>query len=84
MKTLYAGPWVGEFGWELCWWNPVVRHYAAEYDRVIVATHESSQYLYEFAEIDKPLVQGYSRSPRNAPGRIVRCPDWRTVRRWFQ
>ena len=55
MKTLYAGPWVGEFGWELCWWNPVVRHYAEEYDRVIVASHESSRYLYEFADEFIPL-----------------------------
>ena len=62
MSTLYAGPWIGEFGWELCWWNPIVRHHAAKYDRVIVASHEQSHHLYEFADEFIPLKTdgGYS------------------------
>jgi len=55
--TLYAGPWIGEFGWELLWWNPIVRHEAEtkKYDRVIVASHTDSRYLYEFADEYIPL-----------------------------
>ena len=49
MKTLYAGPWCGEFGWELAWWNPVVRHLAKQYDRIIIGAPKTSEYLYEFA-----------------------------------
>lgn len=53
--TLYAGPWVGEFGWELCWWNPLVRHMAGQFDRTVVASHAASEYLYEFADEFIPL-----------------------------
>lgn len=50
MRTLYAGPWVGEFGWELCWWNPFLRKLAKNYDRIIVSGPGESEYLYEFAD----------------------------------
>ena len=49
-NVLYAGPWNGEFGWELCSWNPLVRRTALEHDRVIVETVPGSEYLYEFAD----------------------------------
>lgn len=49
-NVLYAGPWNGEFGWELCSWNPLVRKTALEHDRVIVETVPGSEYLYEFAD----------------------------------
>lgn len=55
MKTLYAGHWVGEFGWELCWWNPMVRYYSKQSDHTTVSAPESSRYLYEFADIFIPL-----------------------------
>jgi len=55
MKSIYCGPYVGEFGWELCWWNPLARYYAEQYDRVIVAAPSGSQYLYEFADTFIPL-----------------------------
>ena len=59
--TLYAGPWYGEFGWELCGWNPAVRHAARFYDRVVVASHASSRHLYEFADEFLPLeAEGWS------------------------
>ena len=62
MSTLYAGPWIGEFGWELCWWNPIVRYHATRFDCVIVASHEHSRHLYEFADEFIPLETdgGYS------------------------
>jgi hypothetical protein len=54
-SVLFAGPWVGEFGWELCWWNPMVRSMAENFEHVIVAAPESSRYLYEFATEFIPL-----------------------------
>ena len=35
-KTLIAGPWVGEFGWELFAWHGYVRTLAKQYDRIII------------------------------------------------
>ncbi len=61
MTTLYCCPWVGEFGWELCWWNPMVRYYSMQYSHTTVAAPESSKYLYEFADTFIPLqTQGFS------------------------
>lgn len=48
--VLYAGPWNGEFGWELCSWNPFIRHEARHFKHVIVETVPGSEYLYEFAD----------------------------------
>ncbi len=52
MKTLFAGPYTGEFGWELACWNPRLRRHVERggYDRVIVCGPRSSSYLYEFAD----------------------------------
>lgn len=55
MNTLYAGPWAGEFGWELCWWIPLIRHCSQFYERTVVAAPGSSQHLYEFADDFIPL-----------------------------
>lgn len=55
MRTLYAGPWVGEFGWNLCFWSPLCRYHAEKYDHVTVAAPKDSQYLYEFADNFIPL-----------------------------
>lgn len=60
--VLYAGPWVGEFGWELAWWNPLVRHRARSYDRTVIASHASSRYLYEFSDEFIPLKTDSGRS----------------------
>lgn len=46
-NVLYAGPWAGEFGWELCSWNPLVRKLGRRYERVVVEGPASSSYLYE-------------------------------------
>lgn len=67
-SVLFAGPWVGEFGWELCWWNPMIRAYAENFEHVIVAAPESSRYLYEFATEFIPLkTEGW----RFAEGRLL-------------
>jgi hypothetical protein len=49
MKTLFAGPWVGEFGWELFCWQGVLRRYAEikNFDRVIISGREINKFLYD-------------------------------------
>ena len=46
-NTLFAGPWVGEFGWELLGWQAWIRKLAPGYEKVIVCARESSRALYE-------------------------------------
>jgi len=51
MKTLIAGPWVGEFGWELFAWQAYVRRLAESYDKTIVISRENSKAIYsDFAD----------------------------------
>jgi hypothetical protein len=49
MSTLVAGPWVGEFGYELFEWQAAVRQIALDggYEHVIVASREGHACLYE-------------------------------------
>jgi len=44
---LFAGPWVGEFGWELMNWQGLLRALRPRYGRVVVCARESSRALYE-------------------------------------
>ena len=46
-KILFAGPWVGEFGWELMNWQGLVRKVASNYERVIVCCRPGNEALYE-------------------------------------
>ena len=46
-KTLIAGPWVGEFGWELFAWQAYIRSLSRSYDKTIVISRENSKPLYE-------------------------------------
>lgn len=46
-KTLLAGPWIGEFGWELFTWQGYIRSIAPEYKRVIVSSRAGHEFLYE-------------------------------------
>ncbi len=45
-KTLFAGPWIGEFGWELFCWHGFLRKIACKYERVIVACRTGHDLLY--------------------------------------
>lgn len=46
-KTLIAGPWVGEFGWELFAWQAYIRSLAEYFDKVVVISREGSRDLYK-------------------------------------
>lgn len=44
---LFAGPWVGEFGWELMNWQGFLRALRPRYGRIVVCARDSSRALYE-------------------------------------
>lgn len=46
MSRLVAGPWLGEFGWELMSWQGYIRKRAKEFDEVYVCGPAASQALY--------------------------------------
>ena len=46
-KTLIAGPWVGEFGWELFAWQAYIRALSENFDRTVCLAREASRFLYE-------------------------------------
>lgn len=46
MKTLIAGPWVGEFGWELFAWQAYVRSLSRNFDKTIIISRPNSKPLY--------------------------------------
>jgi hypothetical protein len=53
MSLLLAGPWIGEFGWEIMKWVPFVRKFAKDnkFDKVYIMTRETSFPLYrDFAD----------------------------------
>lgn len=46
-KILLAGPWVGEFGWELFCWQGYVRKLSRNYDKTIIIGRPNQKFLYE-------------------------------------
>jgi len=46
-KTLIAGPWVGEFGWELFAWQAYVRALSRSFDETIIISRENSKAIYK-------------------------------------
>ena len=50
-KILLAGPWIGEFGWELFCWQGFVRKLSKNYDKTIVIGRPTNELLYsDFAD----------------------------------
>jgi hypothetical protein len=50
-KLAFAGPWVGEFGWELFNWQGYLRKLSKNYEKMIVACRTGNNFLYsDFAE----------------------------------
>ena len=46
-STLLAGPWVGEFGWELFCWQGIVRSISKDFDKTIVIGRPGHGTIYE-------------------------------------
>jgi hypothetical protein len=58
-KRLIAGPWIGEFGWELFAWQGYIRSLAENFDETIIACRPSSRAIYsdfanDFIDLDPP------------------------------
>jgi len=50
-KHLVAGPWSGEFGWELFAWHGYVRALSRHFEKTSVVSRPNSEYLYsDFAD----------------------------------
>jgi len=47
MLTMHAGPWIGEFGWELFGWQGFLRAMSSGYDSVRIYGPTGHRYLYE-------------------------------------
>ena len=45
-KILIAGPWVGEFGWELFAWQAYIRSLSRNFDKTVILCRESSKEIY--------------------------------------
>jgi hypothetical protein len=46
-RTLIAGPWVGEFGWELFAWQGYVRALSRHFEKTVVICRPNSKAIYE-------------------------------------
>lgn len=69
MRVLAAGPYVGEFGWEMFAWQPLVRHAFLQggFDRCLAYTGPNRSWLYRFAE---------TRTLCDIPKREPECLGW--------
>ena len=47
MATILAGPWVGEFGWELFCWQGYLRKLSDNGNKIIVVSRKTSKFLYD-------------------------------------
>jgi hypothetical protein len=79
-SNLIAGPFAGEFGWELMEWQGWVRRLKKKYERTLVISYPHSQYLYEGCEFYAHALDlgksgfGYGSLPVDAALAIVeRC-----------
>jgi len=77
-RNLFAGPFAGEFGWELMQWQGFVRARRPDYDQVHVLTYPGRDYLYEDCEVHhhevdlKQAGYGYGLLPRRE-ARSIAC-----------
>jgi hypothetical protein len=61
MNRLIAGPWIGEFGWEIFCWQGYLRAIAPKFESVTIISRPGNQYLYqdfahEYIEYDTDLL----------------------------
>jgi hypothetical protein len=47
MKKLIAGPWVGEFGWELFAWSAYIRALSRNFDHTTIISRKNSKAIYD-------------------------------------
>lgn len=69
-KIAFAGPWIGEFGWEIMTWQSHLRLRSHDYASMIISTFPGMEPLY--AGFHCPVMF----KPHRHPGRAL---DWRDV-----
>ena len=46
MRTLLAGGFVSELGWEVATWVPAIRRYSRKFDNTVIVCRTGYEYLY--------------------------------------
>lgn len=69
-KIAYAGPFYGEFGWEIMTWQPYLRAKSRDVDKMWISTFPGMEALYTGFHCPVEFV------PHNHPGRAL---EWRDV-----
>ena len=77
-RHLFAGPYAGEFGYELMQWQGFVRARRAAYEQVHVLTYPGRDYLYEGCQVHHHDID-FKRAPAIGMGVLGRrkCGGWR-------
>ena len=67
---LVAGPWIGELGWEVIAWQPMVRRIflEGEYKECAIYTGKGRDHMYRFAQVQEMM---------NVPDHESECMAWR-------
>lgn len=70
---VFAGPWVGEFGWELFSWQGFLRYLAGQnkHEQFTVACREGHNYLYDDFATDF-----VNYDPKSGQTNMWMCEDW--------
>lgn len=78
-STLFAGPFMGEFGWEIMNWQPFLRWLAPQYEKVIVCCRPGSEALYGDFCKDFVIHQIKGTAECNWAHQIVKDEKWSLV-----
>ncbi len=75
-NTLLAGPWVGEFGWEIFCWQGYLRARSREFERVIISSRPEMEPLYtDFCHEFIPFICNEPGDSRYKNPCYKHCPD---------
>ena len=76
IRMIYAGPFIGEFGWELMCWQAHLRHLSRQGAEIVVGVHPNHYALYDdFARGFYPFVSTLKPNAMTAEG-----ADWDNYR----
>ena len=78
-SILFAGPWVGEFGWELLCWHGYIRKLSRYYDKTVCVSSKHSEFLYKdfctqflvFEDDSKGHKDSYYKNGFQHSGRLI-------------
>lgn len=77
-KILYAGPWVGEFGWELFCWQGHLRYLSTSYKKTVITCKKGHGCLYkDFAEVIELNIPPLDANMWNCHG--FKFPSFRNI-----